>query len=56
MTKVNCLLTTCLKNISCICTAEEITLDAEHYCCGGCDEGWEWPKEDEEGVRNEKNS
>lgn len=29
MTKVNCLLTTCLKNLNCICTAEEITLNDE---------------------------
>ena len=48
MTKVNCLLTTCLKNLNCICTAEEITLNDEHDCCGGCDEGWEWPEEEED--------
>lgn len=44
-TRVNCYLTDCLKNEDCICTAEEITLEEEHMCDGGCDEGWKMPRE-----------
>ena len=41
MTTVYCLLEECMYNEDAICTKDEITLDAEHYCDGGCDNGWE---------------
>lgn len=49
-TTVHCYLEQCLKRDpeKCICLAEEISLDEEHSCCGGCDEGWEFPEEEEE--------
>lgn len=48
MTKVTCYLEECVHNKDCICTKDEITLDSEHYCVGGCDDGWEIPEEEED--------
>lgn len=47
-TVVNCLLDKCDYNQDCICTREEITLSEEHYCVGGCDDGWKIKEEDDE--------
>ena len=47
-TMVNCLLDKCEYNRDCFCTREEITLDKEHSCTGGCDDGWEIKDEDDE--------
>ena len=46
MPKVNCLLERCKYCIDTICTAEEITLAENHYCSGGCDDGWEFEEDD----------
>lgn len=54
MTRVRCDLKKCTKcqwdeyECSYICTADEIELDEDHCCCGGCDSGWEFPEEEEE--------
>jgi len=54
MTLVRCNLEKCIK---CqwdeernwfVCTADEIELDEDHFCVGGCDIGWEFPEEEEE--------
>lgn len=47
-TVVNCLLDKCEYNRDCFCTREEITLSEEHYCIGGCDDGWKIKEEDDE--------
>lgn len=32
-----------------VCQADIISLSSEHYCDGGCDEGWEiWEEEGED--------
>lgn len=54
MTRVRCNLEECAHCQwddylnSFICDAEEIELDEDHYCCGGCDVGWEFADEEEE--------
>ena len=49
MTKINCYLDKCIYcNDDYICTKDEITLDEEHMCYGGCDSGWEFPKDPDE--------
>lgn len=48
LTKVNCFLDICEYNQNHICTKDEITLDKEHSCTGGCDYGWEIKDEDDE--------
>ena len=48
MTTVNCLLEKCIYNKDTICTKDEITLSDDHYCIGGCDEGWKFPPEEED--------
>jgi hypothetical protein len=48
MTKVNSYLEECVHNKDMVCTKDAITLDSEHYCIGGCDDGWEIPEEDED--------
>lgn len=49
MPTVCCLLHECIYCNDCECTYDgEITLYDEHSCCGGCDEGWVFPPEDEE--------
>lgn len=48
MTKVCCSLEKCIYNKDGICMNTEIYLDHEHYCCGGCDEGWKFEEEDED--------
>lgn len=49
MTEVMCELELCLLNKNGVCTAKTIWLDEEHFCCGGCDEGWVFAEaEDEE--------
>ena len=47
MTTVSCLLEKCIYNKDTICTKDTISLSDEHYCIGGCDEGWEFPPEEE---------
>lgn len=48
-TKVTCFLDDCFfcdgENI---CQRGDITLDEEHSCCGGCDDGWSLPDEGDE--------
>ena len=48
MANVNCLLTECIWNKDCVCQRDEITLSDDHYCDGGCDEGWEMEREDDD--------
>lgn len=48
MVKVNCFLETCVYNLNCECTNTEITLDEDHVCFGGCDDGWGFIAEDED--------
>ena len=50
MTTVYCYLKECLKRDpeKCSCLAQEISLDEEHSCCGGCDEGWVFAENEEE--------
>lgn len=48
MTMVNCLLEQCVHNKDTVCAKDTITLSDDHYCIGGCDEGWEFPPEDED--------
>ena len=48
MTKVNCFLEECIFNKDCECTRDEITLDEDHMCIGGCDDGWVFEEEEEE--------
>ena len=47
-TIVNCYLHACkyLDQEECVCTKDEITLEEEHYCEGGCDDGWEFDEEE----------
>lgn len=47
MTVVNCFLEKCTYNKDNICTRDAIMLDEEHYCIGGCDDGWEFPPEED---------
>lgn len=47
-TKVNCFLEKCEYNKNYICTKDEIILDEEHSCVGGCDDGWEIKEDDED--------
>lgn len=49
-TTVHCYLEDCIKRDpkEGICLAEDISLGEEHWCNGGCDEGWEFPEEEEE--------
>ena len=47
-TIVCCELEECNYNKRGYCTREKIFLDANHYCDGGCDEGWEIEPEEEE--------
>lgn len=48
MTKVNCFLEKCVYCKDYTCTRDEITLDDEHSCIGGCDDGWELNEAEEE--------
>ena len=48
MTVVNCFLEKCTHNKDNICTRDAIMLDEEHYCIGGCDDGWEFPPEEDD--------
>ena len=54
MTLVRCDLEKCTKcqwdkeRNSFVCTADEIELDEDHFCSGGCDIGWAFPEEEEE--------
>ena len=48
MTVVNCFLDKCVHNKDNVCTRDTIMLDDEHYCIGGCDDGWEFPPEEED--------
>ena len=48
MTTVSCLLEKCIYNKDAICTKDTITLSDDHYCIGGCDDGWEFPPEEED--------
>ena len=49
MPKVNCDLTDCIYCIDGECTNPgEIYLAEDHYCCGGCDDGWVFIEESEE--------
>lgn len=54
MTRVRCNLEKCTKcqwdeDLNAfICTADEIELDEDHYCAGGCDAGWEFSDAEEE--------
>lgn len=42
MTNVICYMEDCAYcREDCVCTKDEITLDSEHLCDGGCDDGWE---------------
>lgn len=54
MTTVSCLLETCIYNRDTICTKDTITLSDDHYCTGGCDEGWEFPPEEDEDEAEEE--
>lgn len=47
-TIVNCGLEECEHNRDGICTTDEISLDEEHCCNGGCDYGWKMEDEDED--------
>ena len=47
MTTVNCYLEECIYCKDNICTKDTITLAEEHYGIGGCDDGWEFPEEDD---------
>lgn len=48
MTTVGCGLETCIYNKDGICTKEMIYLSEDHYCIGGCDDGWEFKYDDED--------
>lgn len=48
LTKVKCFLEKCEYNQDCICTKDEIELNELHICYGGCDNGWEIKKDDED--------
>ena len=48
MTTVYCFLEECIHCKNNTCTKDTITLDDEHYCIDGCDEGWEFPPEEED--------
>jgi len=48
MTKINCFLDKCIYCKDYVCTKDEITLDEEHMCYGGCDEGWAFQKDPDE--------
>ena len=48
MTKVNCFLEKCVYCKDYTCARDEITLDDEHSCIGGCDDGWELDEAEEE--------
>ena len=48
VTTVSCLLEKCIYNKDAICTKDTITLSDDHYCIGGCDDGWEFPPEEED--------
>ena len=54
MTQINCLLEKCIWNKDTICTKDVITLDEEHYCIGGCDEGWEFTEEEDEAEEDDE--
>lgn len=47
-TIVNCGLEECEHCRDGICTTDEISLDEEHCCNGGCDYGWKMKDEDED--------
>lgn len=40
---MHCGIEICNYNQDGICTASEITLSENHYCDGGCDDGWDIP-------------
>jgi hypothetical protein len=48
MTTVNCYLEECIYCKDNICTKDTITLAEEHYGIGGCDDGWEFPEEEDD--------
>lgn len=48
MTKVNCFVEECNFCKDYVCTNTEITLNDEHSCYGGCDNGWDIPEEEDE--------
>ena len=47
-TTVECMLEVCKYNKNCRCTNKKIELAEEHYCCGGCDDGWVFPEEEDD--------
>ena len=49
-TKVTCMLENCkfCDSENQICTNEKIYLADDHYCIGGCDDGWEIDEQDED--------
>lgn len=54
MTQVICYLKKCIHNKDNVCTKDVIMLDDEHFCDGGCDDGWEFAqKEDNDYIRRE---
>lgn len=48
MTVVNCFLEKCTYNKDNVCTKDTIMLDDEYFCIGGCDDGWEFPPEEDD--------
>lgn len=48
MTKVNCNLEVCIYCVDNVCTKDEIHLYEEHFCCGGCDDGWEFEEDEDD--------
>ena len=55
MTKVNCFLEKCVYCKDYTCARDEITLDDEHSCIGGCDDGWEFQPEEENEAEEDNN-
>ena len=49
MPKVICNVERCKNNQDGECKAEEIYLSDDHFCTGGCDDGWEMEKETKDG-------
>ncbi len=48
-TTVHCYLSKCIHqdHEKCICLKDDISLDEDHSCVGGCDEGWEFEEEED---------